>query len=143
MRAIVCGGSYWTTKITVFRVLDMVADEVYLSHVIVPMQYGIDRYVTQWGNSRRVPVTQVPISLEPDGMRPKGSGAQRRDDRMFAYGPGLLVAFGRGKGATRLVKRAAAEAVPYCIWDEQLGGLSWDGQSLQELERLKLMDEGD
>lgn len=139
MRILVCGGSYWTPRALVFRVLDLVGDEVHVSHVVTPMQYGIDRWITQWGNARGVQVTQVAIPKAERGDR--GSGAYRRDDRMFDYGIGAVVAFGRGKGASRVLRRAAADAIPRFVWDDRLEGGTWDGESMQLLERLGLGDQ--
>lgn len=134
MRLVVCGGSFWTPRVQVFRALDFVADEIEIRGVVVPLQYGIDKWATRWGNSRRVTVIQVAIPSIPHH---RGRAVHLRDDRLFSYQPGALLAFGRGSGATRLIRRAQDSGIPVCVWDEHASCGAWDEQGLVLLRQLE------
>ena len=134
MRILLCGGSWTTSRALVYNVLDLVSDEVDVTGVVVPLQYGVDRWATQWGKKTNVPVWQIPI---PTGTRKRERGAVRRDDEMFARTPGMVVAIGKGSGSKRIVSRAKAAGIPTATFDEEMGALIYDGLAL-----LMLQDRG-
>lgn len=132
MRTLVCGGSWNTKRGLVFDVLDWVADETDISRLIVPLQHGIDRWVTQWGNRNRIPVTAVGIPRAEPGV--PGRGYERRNARLMQYHPQCVISIGRGEGATRIVRLAESLGLPVFTWDDKLQGGTWNAAGLALLD---------
>lgn len=132
MRTLVVGGSWNTPKALIFDVLDWIADEIDVSRLIVPLQHGIDRWVTQWGNRQHIPVTAVGVPRQEPG-RP-GKGYERRNARLFEYHPEIVVAIGRGEGASRIVRLAEGIGLPCFTWNDTLQGGTWNASGMAMLD---------
>lgn len=123
VKVLVCGGSWSTSRVQVYKLLDLLSESLDIGAIVVPLQHGVDRWIAKWGNRERVPVTQVGIPHRD--ATPGGDGRERRNNRLFEHGPNVVAAIGRGTGAKRIVAMAMARGLPVMQWDEQAGTGSW------------------
>lgn len=106
MKVLVCGGRNYTSRDTVFAILDEIHAETVISLIINGEASGADWLSTLWANNHGVPVHGEPADWKKHG---RAAGPIRNQKMMDEQKPDLVVAFPGGAG-TRSMVRIAEQA---------------------------------
>ena len=107
MKLLVCGGRTYQDQARVFAELDAIHAVTPIALVIEGGAQGADSLGFKWAAKRGVPVKTVAALWSQEG---RAAGA-RRNERMLALAPDLVVAFPGGSGTAHMVRIARAVGV--------------------------------
>ena len=108
MKVIVCGSYDLPTPTFVWRELDRLHAELGITALMQGSAAGVDRFARDWAAGH--PEVECFI-CQAQWHRYGPAAALKRNARMLAWKPDLVIAFPNGSGAADLVKQATAAGI--------------------------------
>lgn len=108
MRAIVCGGRYFSDKKRLDDALDAFDDQHIISLVIQGEARGADTLAKIWALRRGISVESYPADWATFGL---GAGHRRNRTMLLRGKPDVVIAFPGGPGTANMLKQARARGV--------------------------------
>lgn len=102
MRILVCGGRGYADKELLYKELDKIAEDEYISMLIHGAAKGADSLAGQWARDRGVQEVVCPANWDRHGRK----AGYLRNKAMRDLGPDLVVAFPGGTGTQMMVELA-------------------------------------